>query len=486
MALALVTAQSAQEKPVEALDGTDPVLLVQGKDTLGKPEFRAVHEGFEYLFASAETKAEFEKNPAKYAVQFGGLCARMGKTASGNMSDYLVHDGKIYVFGSDDCHKMFAAAPAKYLAPKPDPDAGETRRARARTRRSSIGRRSRSAGERLDSMTSLVESSSQTLRRMDADVPVRIKTTWRFPDAVRVERQMTRGDRTMSNAMLLTRAGAWYQSQGQSYPMSRAARSYVAVEHERQLVALLRARRDEAFVAAALGRASTEDGMDLERVRIRHGDLDVTLGLDPLSARPRSLSFIDRNDVGEFGRFVLVYDGLPPVDGLTLPFAVRGSFNGQPDAAQTWTVVSVQGQRPDRRGALRSQARTSRTPCTRSPMLLAVGADAPSVATPGRSGVDRHATSSSRRRHWRPPGRRAARGGCGSGRSATASRRSSPTDRRSTPSIGMEPATWRSRSTRRPARRHGKRAARRHFSKPAASDSDQRRARHRSSTDRDC
>ncbi len=345
IALALVTAQSAQEKPVEALDGTDPVLLLQGKDALGKPEFRAVHEGFEYLFATADTKAEFEKNPAKYAVQYGGLCARMGKTASGNMSDYLVHDGKIYVFGSDDCHKMFAAAPAKYLAPKPDPmparpDVLQRGRLLLDRAAKSLG------GEQLDAMTSLVESSSQTLRRMDADVPVRITTTWRFPDAVRVERQMTRGDRTMSNGMLFTRDGAWYQSQGQSYPMSRPARSYLTVENERRLVALLRARRDEAFVAAAMGRASTEDGMDLERVRIRHGDLDVTLGLDPLSARPRSLSFIDRNELGEFGRFVLVYEDFKPVDGLTLPFAVRGSFKGQPDAAQSWTVVSVKANVP--------------------------------------------------------------------------------------------------------------------------------------------
>jgi YHS domain-containing protein len=344
MALAVGAPQSAQEKPTEALDGTDPVLLVQGKDTLGKPAFRVAHEGFEYLFASAETKAEFEKNPSKYAVQLGGLCARMGKTASGNMSDYLVHDGKIYVFGSDDCHKAFAAAPAKYLAPKPDP-VPSTPEALARGR--SLVDRAAAAlgGQRLDSMTSLVESSSQTLRRMDAEVPVQLKTTWRFPDAVRVERQMTRGDRTMSNAVLLTRDGAWYQSQGQSYPMIRAARSYVAVEHGRQLVALLRARRDKAFVAAALGRASG-DGMDLERVRIRHGDLDVVLGLDPASARPRSLAFTDRNDVGTFGRYVLVYDDYRTADGLTLPFAVKGSYNGQPDAAQSWTVASVQVNGP--------------------------------------------------------------------------------------------------------------------------------------------
>jgi YHS domain-containing protein len=72
---------------------------------------------FEYLFSSSETKATFEKAPAKYEIQMNGLCARMGKATGGSPADFLVHDGKIYIFGSDECHRRFAADPAKYLPP---------------------------------------------------------------------------------------------------------------------------------------------------------------------------------------------------------------------------------------------------------------------------------------------------------------------------------------------------------------------------------
>src|SRR5919106_1006110 len=118
LAMSIAAAQQGPA-PVEALDGVDTVILLkQGKEVFGKQAFRSEYGRFTYLFSSAETKAEFDKTPGKYAVQMGGLCARMGKTVTGNPSDYLVHDGKIYIFGSDACHKSFASAPDKYL-PKP-------------------------------------------------------------------------------------------------------------------------------------------------------------------------------------------------------------------------------------------------------------------------------------------------------------------------------------------------------------------------------
>lgn len=340
MVLAVAGAQRAQEQPREALDGTDPVLLIQGKDVLGQTRFKAVHEGFEYLFASAETKAEFETNPAKYAIQLGGLCARMGRTASGNPSDYLVHEGKIYIFGSDACHKVFAAAPSKFLPPRPDPmpsarDAQAKGRALLERAASAVG------GARLDVLTSYVETATQVLRRMDTDVPVAVRAIWRFPDAVRVERSMTIGGRSMSSATLATSDGAWFQAQGQSYPMIAAARSNLAVELERQLVPLLRARRDRSFVAASLGRGIV-GGTDMERVLIRHGGLDVIVGLDPASARPLSLSFTDRNDEGEFGTYLIMYDDYRTIDGLTVPFNLRATFNGHTNPAQSRKVESVQ------------------------------------------------------------------------------------------------------------------------------------------------
>jgi YHS domain-containing protein len=107
--------------PVDALDGLDPVLLIQGKEVPGKSALSAVHGGFTYLFSTADNTAAFERSPDKYAIQLGGLCARMGRSTGGNPSDFLVHEGKIYIFGSSECHKRFAAAPASYLPPAPRP-----------------------------------------------------------------------------------------------------------------------------------------------------------------------------------------------------------------------------------------------------------------------------------------------------------------------------------------------------------------------------
>ena len=48
-------------RPQDALDGLDPVLLVQGKEVAGKPDLTVVRGRFEYSFSSAETRAAFER-----------------------------------------------------------------------------------------------------------------------------------------------------------------------------------------------------------------------------------------------------------------------------------------------------------------------------------------------------------------------------------------------------------------------------------------
>ena len=98
----LVTAPVLAQMPEsrDALDGVDPVaLLTQGKEISGKPQFKVSRGKFDYLFATAENKAMFERTPEKYEVQLNGACARMGGGVTGNPADYAVVDGKIYIFG---------------------------------------------------------------------------------------------------------------------------------------------------------------------------------------------------------------------------------------------------------------------------------------------------------------------------------------------------------------------------------------------------
>ncbi|HUI51336.1 MAG TPA: YHS domain-containing (seleno)protein [Terriglobales bacterium] len=59
-----------------AIQGYDPVaFFTQNKPVPGSPQFQSSYKGATYHFASAEDKAAFDANPAKYEPQFGGFCA---------------------------------------------------------------------------------------------------------------------------------------------------------------------------------------------------------------------------------------------------------------------------------------------------------------------------------------------------------------------------------------------------------------------------
>ena len=301
-----VPANAGQRAVEEALDGVDAVLLVQGKEVSGKPDLKVRRGDFEYLFASAATKTTFESDPARYEIQMGGLCARMGKATGGRPADYLVYDGRIYIFGSDDCHKKFEANPRKSL-PQPAPPivmsgaAVVEGRARFDRAAATVG-----GWPRLAAIDTLVETASQIQKRRTGDVPVTIRTMWRFPDAVRRERTVTVQGRTMSSATLMTPSGMWFLAEGRAYASPEAGRPSMELDYGHQIVPLLRAAHSPGAKIAALGRA-TVGGIDVERVRVVTGAVDVTLGLDPSAARIQTISFIDRNLDGEVGEYTIVY-----------------------------------------------------------------------------------------------------------------------------------------------------------------------------------
>jgi len=59
-----------------AIQGYDPVaFFTDGKPVKGSDQFISKHGGAVYKFASAEHKAQFDQQPAKYAPEFGGYCA---------------------------------------------------------------------------------------------------------------------------------------------------------------------------------------------------------------------------------------------------------------------------------------------------------------------------------------------------------------------------------------------------------------------------
>jgi YHS domain-containing protein len=340
-AIASAPASAQAPAPVEALDGVDPVLLVQGKEVSGKPELEVVRGHFEYLFSSADTKAAFEREPSKYEIQLNGLCARMGKATGGSPSDYWVYDGKIYIFGSDECHKAFVANPKKYLPPATVPMPASARA--ASEGRALIDRAVKATGgaATIDPITTYVETASQIQKRPTGDVPVVLKTMWRFPDVVRLERTMTMPGKTMTSATLMNPAGMWFLAQGHAYPGIEAGRPSMELDFGRQVLPLLHARKASGLQAAALGSAVVE-GRKVDRVRVRNGGVDVTLGLDPASGLIQIVSFVDRSTTtGEYGEYTILYSDYRKVGDLTLPFSERALFNGVQDDAVTRTIEAI-------------------------------------------------------------------------------------------------------------------------------------------------
>jgi YHS domain-containing protein len=104
---------SSALKPVNAaaIDGDQRVMLkghdvvayfTQSKHVLGSPQIRSEYEGVTFRFASAEHKALFDKEPAKYLPQYGGYCANgivYGIPWGGDADMWRIDDGKLYIFG---------------------------------------------------------------------------------------------------------------------------------------------------------------------------------------------------------------------------------------------------------------------------------------------------------------------------------------------------------------------------------------------------
>jgi len=87
------------DKSGVAVQGYDPVaFFTDGKPVKGNPQFTSSLKGATYYFASAEHKAAFDKEPAKYEPQFGGYCAygvTKGKTVPIEVDAFQVVNGRL-------------------------------------------------------------------------------------------------------------------------------------------------------------------------------------------------------------------------------------------------------------------------------------------------------------------------------------------------------------------------------------------------------
>jgi len=102
-----------------AIKGFDPVAyFTLGKPVKGTPDFTAKYKGVQWRFASAEHKALFEANPAKYEPAYGGYCAygvAQGYKVKIEGNAWAIRDGKLYLNYDRGIQKTWSKSPDTYI-----------------------------------------------------------------------------------------------------------------------------------------------------------------------------------------------------------------------------------------------------------------------------------------------------------------------------------------------------------------------------------
>lgn len=106
-----VNAHVVGEVSAVMLKGHDVVsYFTQGKHAQGDAKFASTYENVTFHFASAEHKALFDKEPAKYIPQYGGYCANgvaYGIPWGGDADTWRIDGGKLYIFGGKESKEAF-------------------------------------------------------------------------------------------------------------------------------------------------------------------------------------------------------------------------------------------------------------------------------------------------------------------------------------------------------------------------------------------
>lgn len=326
-----INAQNPAAETLIPLEGLDPVMLSQGKEVQGDMKYTVTRGQFQYLFANADNKATFEKEPARYEIQLNGHCARMGPPTGGNPDLYAVHNGRIYIFGSEECQKLFKAAPEKYLEvpapPKAPPSAEMTRRGQQLIAKAveAMG------GSKLDQLVSLERKES---RSNEAKTTLLVS----FPDAVRQETVRP----TFTLVSVVTPAESFVVFNNRANPMPEANRTAIYKELNHDLIVLLRARTRSDFKVA--GNGKSEAGA--EYVDVELPGFTTSLGIDAATGRVLSQTYHGRGPGGVVGEIAISYSDFRTVAGLSLPFKISATFDGQPFPALSATVdaLTLNGQ----------------------------------------------------------------------------------------------------------------------------------------------
>ncbi|MEX2219192.1 MAG: hypothetical protein WD749_10595 [Phycisphaerales bacterium] len=332
--------------PPERTLTMDPVDLIAGRQTPGKPDLATVHEGTEYRFATPENRATFQKDPARFEVADGGACGRMGPLSGlGDARRHAVHEGRIYFFASDGCREGFLKDPAAHIeTDDPMPFGSHEQVLRGRATLDKVVAWAGGA-DRLRTVSTYRASASRTENQGGKEWAVTNETVIAFP-------QRYFQKEAWNDSWFSTVAGPDGGAMASQRGKDRIATSRLRAFNRtmaRWPVVLLKAHVEGAPGADCPGLVVIGDGegtlhgAPVEHVRVWLNGAASRLTVDKATGRLLQLCFRGREGSMRLGDSVRTYTNDATVDGLTLPTAYSVILDGKalPSAAAALDAFEV-------------------------------------------------------------------------------------------------------------------------------------------------
>ena len=307
-----------------ALRGLDPVALCKGKELAGLPEFKAQSGAYHYQFASEENRAAFQGDTARYEIQLGGACARMGPlSGTGDAQRWHVHKERIYIFASDQCREGFKKRHDEYLAidePEPKAEPGAAAASQALLARAVAAH----GGEaRLRAWRSYRHERTET----KGDITEVHRLQLALPDRARVDADYMQGAKVWRYGRAMTPTANFFVDNGPAREMSRAAQQEMARDLQHEPLLALRLLL-EGKGSAVVGEQRLVHGVTVQELAFWHQGHTVHFGVDA-DGRVRTARCRGRGPGLHFGAVELLFDDYQTVGGLVVPGSVRGTFDGK-------------------------------------------------------------------------------------------------------------------------------------------------------------
>lgn len=309
-------------------------LISDGKTEQGKPELAAERQGYRYLFTTQSHLAQFKNNPTKFEVQLGGACGKMAELAGRGSTDrYWIYKGKLYLFASDGCRTGFQSNPEGHI--EVDEARLQTTSLEARKGRELVEKAAKWSGlDKIGKSGSVTYLQESELKQGN--------TTYAVKGTTRVNVNGDYYDVTTYN-------GAGFANQIAKGKAVEIDSKGVADEHVPTWKRALERQRARSLAYLLFNRSSKNlttkfDGVanGIASVLVNLDGATSTLWIEEATGKVISQTIKGRNRLGIIGDVQMEFTSYAKSNGITLPVAWTGTYNGQDSAIHERKVMKLE------------------------------------------------------------------------------------------------------------------------------------------------